>query len=318
MNDVYGRRWNYTRKGPVQKFVGINIRRDREARSMTLSIPQYIEGVYERFVPSGYMPRNTPYKSADSVKAISLAQNSVERTRMSDKPYLAAVASCLWIYTTLRADISYILNVLCAVMHDPGEGAWEALIHLIAYLHSTKELSISYKALAETWDIPKEFDNTEHQRMLEQAGLHAWCDSSWRVPTVAGYVILILGALLDWATKMIKVTCHSSAEAEVAAGCLCTKALMYIRQLCIAMGININGPITMLLDSEAGIAIGNNMGVTSRTAHFQRWQHYMRWGKQNCHVDFRFVSGKRQKADAITKPVDTTLLREFRNSLYGA
>lgn len=72
-----------------------------------------------------------------------------------------------------------------------------------------------------------------------------------------------------------------------------------------------------MLDSEAGIAIGTNQGVSPRTAHFLRWQHYMRWAKHHQYIELVFMSGKRQVADAITKPVDITLLREFRMFLYG-
>lgn len=92
---------------------------------------------------------------------------------------------------------------------------------------------------------------------------------------------------------------------------------MYIRSVARAVGFNVDGAIVMLMDSEAAIAISTNMGVTKRTAHFQRWQHYLIWCKQHQYIAPVFVSGKRQLADALTKPVDITLLREFRSLVYG-
>ena len=127
-----------------------------------------------------------------------------------------------------------------------------------------------------------------------------------------------MGGPVDWSTKAIKVTCHSSAEAEVSAGCLCAKSLAYCRQVCVAVGFDISTPIIMLLDSEAAIAIGSNLGVTAKTAHFLRWQHYLRWCKLHGYINLVFMAGKRQLADAITKGVDTTLLRDFRRALYNA
>lgn len=130
-------------------------------------------------------------------------------------------------------------------------------------------------------------------------------------------MITLSGGPIEWATKTIQVICHSSAEAEVSAGSLCVKTLMYCRSVCNAVGLCLNGPTPLMLDSEAGIAIGTNQGVSPRTAHFLRWQHYMRWAKHHQYVELVFMAGKRQVADAITKPVDVTLLREFRIFLYG-
>ncbi|KAL3902842.1 MAG: hypothetical protein SGPRY_011903, partial [Prymnesium sp.] len=41
----------------------------------------YIEGIYRRFVSKGHIPRSAPYRSADSVKEITTAADSVERAR---------------------------------------------------------------------------------------------------------------------------------------------------------------------------------------------------------------------------------------------
>lgn len=238
---------------------------------------------------------------------------------MADKPYLSAVASCIWIYSVLRADISFMICALCSVMHDPSVAAWEALLdHLIAYLHGTMSLGLTFKSRPEEWRLPKEPNSDDEKRARKQHGLHAWCDISWRVPSVAGFIIMLMGCPVDWVTKLIKVICHNSAEAEVAAGCHCTRALMYLRQICNGVGLKIDGAIVLLLDSEAGIAIGNNLGVSVRTAHFLRWQHYMRWANKHFYITLSFVSGKRKRADGLTKAVDTTLLREFRMELYGA
>lgn len=94
----------------------------------------------------GYPPRSAPYKSAEHVKSLTTAKDDVDRERVADKPYLAAVASCLWVYSILRADISYVLNGLCSVMHDPSMDAWEAVVDLISYLYQSRELTITFHA----------------------------------------------------------------------------------------------------------------------------------------------------------------------------
>lgn len=104
-------------------------------------------------------------------------------------------------------------------------------------------------------------------------------------------------------TSRLYVTRHSSsAEAESSAGCVAAKVSVYVRSVANAVGFDLKDGIIMLMDSlmlvlmdsEAAIAIGNNMGVTKRTAHFIRWQHYLRWCQQHHFVQLVFVPGKRQ------------------------
>jgi glycerol kinase len=54
--------------------------------------------------------------------------------------------------------------------------------------------------------------------------------------TYGGHVIMMGGAAVDWMTKLIKVICHSSAEAEVSAGCKAAKRMQFIRAL-----VNVQG-----------------------------------------------------------------------------
>lgn len=216
----------------------------------------------------------------------------------------------------LRADVSFILNVLCGVMHDPSENAWIAVIDLISYLHHSKHVKITYSPDQKAWIMPSSVQQ-HRDEILGMFGLHGWVDASWKLPSVAGYIFVMAGGPIDWSSKSIKVICHSSAEAETSAGCVAAKSSMYIRNVANAIGLTTNGRIVIMIDSEAAIAISTNLGVTKRTAHFQRWQFYLRWCLQHCYIQLSFVSGKRQVADALTKAVDITLLREFRALIYG-
>ena len=128
-----------------------------------------------------------------------------------------------------------------------------------------------------------------------------------------GSLTSICDGPLVWSTKLVKVICHSSAEAEICAGSLLSKDNMYLRQLLGAMGINILGAVPTFIDSTAAMDITGRLGVSKRTAHFLRWQHYMRWCVSHNFIRLIFVSTKRQLADALTKMVDKTLFLQFRD-----
>lgn len=66
-------------------------------------------------------------------------------------------------------------------------------------------------------------------------------------------------------------------------------------------------PTPVFIDSAAAILIASNVGVTKRTLHFQRWQHYLRLCVQRRLLYLIHVVTQRQRADGLTKVVDGTL-----------
>lgn len=317
LRDVYGKRWNFKQKGPVRRFAGLDIIRDRTKGTLSLSMEKYCEGICRRFVPSGYPIRSLPTKHKDVFDNLKVAQSTAERDAMRDKPYLAACASLIWLQTTLRADLSVYVAMLCQIMHDPSPDAWAALIDLISYVGYSKGATITYSANKSTWECPEEFGEDRARFELDY-GLHAYCDSSWKIKSMGGYIVFGAGGAIDWSTKLIRTVCHSSSEAEVAAGCSLAKALVYIRQLASSLGMVPHGPTPVFIDSAAAILIATNLGVTKRTLHFERWQHYLRLCVARQVLHLIHVVTKRQRADGLTKVVDATSYRWLYKTLFSA
>ena len=309
----YGDRWNYKSKGPAKVFNGITITRDRVANTIAFSLPDYVKGIFTRFVPEGHPARLVPVDSQDTINALTVATNDSERAAMKDKPYLAALASMIWYMCALGVDICYPVTALCQLMHDPSPDAWVVLVNLIAYAHSTRFMSIVLRG--KPTKMPSEYDGTKEQlaSLVTSFHLHGFVDGSWKIPSVAGMVVMMFGGPIDWSTKLIKVICHSSAETEVSAGSMLSKRLVYIRLLSGFLGVQIPAPIPVFIDSTAAMDITGKLGTSKRTAHFLRWQHYLRWMVQHQYVRLIFVSTKKQMADALTKIVDRTCFFIFRD-----
>ena len=78
---------------------------------------------------------------------------------------------------------------------------------------------------------------------LKNLGLHVWSDATWKVEsTYAGFFIVMCGAAVDWAAVLIKVICHSSAEAEISAACKAGKRLMFVVQFMRELGHDLVSP----------------------------------------------------------------------------
>ena len=83
----YGQRWNYKSKGPAKTFNGITITRDRVANTIAFSLPDYVKGIFTRFVPDGHPVRLVPVDSQDTINALTVAANDSERAAMKDKAF---------------------------------------------------------------------------------------------------------------------------------------------------------------------------------------------------------------------------------------
>ena len=110
----------------------------------------------------------------------------------------------------------------------------------------------------------------------------------------------------DWGSKLIKVTMHSSSEIEIAAACLCAKRIMFLREMCNELGVEVKTPIPLLIDNSGAIDLCEKVGVSKRTEHFMRWQHYCRYLTQHFIIRLHFVRSHEQVADQLTKVGDKT------------
>lgn len=117
--------------------------------------------------------------------------------------------------------------------------------------------------------------------------------------------------------RLIRVICHSSAEAETAAATLMAKRLTFIRQLCADFKFDVKCPIVVFLDNTAAIDLCQKLGTSARSAHFLRWVFYFR----KCVLDKImapiFCPTNILVADPMTEQVDkkhyTHFLRELNH-----
>jgi hypothetical protein len=68
--------------------------------------------------------------------------------------------------------------------------------------------------------------------------------------------------------------------------------------------VKFQGPAMLLIDNTAADDLTKKFGVTPKTAHFLRWQHYLRYLVTHQYARIIFVSTKDQLADILTKVVD--------------
>ena len=153
---------------------------------------------------------------------------------------------------------------------------------------------------------------------VRNMGLHVMPDASWKVlRTYAGFAIFVMGVAVDYQSQLIRVVCHSTAEAETAAACFAAKRAMYVLQLLRFLGHDIVCPIGYLIDCSAVEDLSKKRGATKRTEHFLRWFHHFRWIILHRYGVVHSVTDPEMLADILTKCVNPAKFHLCAKGLRG-
>ena len=237
-------------------------------------------------------------------------------------PYLSFIATGLYYTGFTRGDLLFLFVFLSRFASDPNEQCFIAGLMALSCLYYTRQQRIRYTRSG--WHVPKPISRGGqqiYQAWLDNLGLHASPDASWKIKTqngrnmtYRGHVIMMCGAAVDWACQLLRVISHSSAEAEIAAGCMAGKRMQFIRALINEMaefgaGKGIKGALIYLIDNSACEPLTRNIGVSKPTEHFLRWQHYLRWLVYHKYAVVIWISTNDETGDLMTKvlPLDATL-----------
>ena len=310
---------------PLEGFIGIKLSRDLAAGTISLSQRGYLLRMAEKFLGPGDLLRETKLpsvcdrKGANAAYAhLSLAANDEERVAMQGKPYLSLLATVLYASVMTRPDVSFHVSYLCRFASDPSPACYSALLSVSNYLATTCDLKLTLGGNIQEVNPESIRPPIDNDQLTMGIGLHAWTDGSWKTnANYAGYVIMAFNGAVEWGSKLIKLTMHSSSEIEIAAACAASKRLMFIRELCREIGIKLLTPIPILVDNSGAIDMCEKMGVSKRSEHFMRWQHYCRYLVNHFILKMHFVRSHDQVADQLTKMGDKTSFLRSRQVMLN-
>jgi hypothetical protein len=301
----YAKRYNITIVGEPTCLLGIQITRDRKARTMTLTQTLYIEKMYLKFCSD----RTTKdfsipvhYNGIEAFHSMTPASDKdleAEQRALGSRSILELLGSLLWAATCTRPDIQYYVSWLCQFMQKPRLEHYDAGLAILSYLNHTKLLGIRYSA--------------------NYPGLEVYADASWgRHPRdFCGHAILFGGAVISSSSKRIRLVTQSSQEAEIYSYANAAKDLRFIQQLLQFNGHSLALPTAISTDSSSAIPWIRNPGCTTRTRHYEKFLMYAREQFLNKVSTPAWISSKDQCADLFTKCEEKSLFFKFRAKLLN-
>jgi ribonuclease HI len=204
----------------------------------------------------------------------------------SEFPYASVIGACLYISCNTRPDICSTVNRLAKYMSKPTKQHWEAAVNLVGYLRYTQKLGL---------------------HLGSTSGMMSFCDSDYASDVNSrrshtGWAFIVNGGTVAWQSKCQPTVAASTTEAEYMAAASATREALWLRQLLPEFGINCT-PLEIQTDSKGALASLNNPQITQRTKHIDVMHHFVRERRAAGQVNFRWVPGKDNPSDILTKPL---------------
>ena len=286
--------------GELHWLLGIEIRRVREKRILTLSQGAYIDTIIRRFNFEDLKPVTTPLDPNVELTTEQAPQTSYDMAKMRDIPYREAVGSLMYAAMGTRPDIAFAVSLLSRFATSPGPAHWEAVKRVFRYLKGTRELRLTYGPEGE-FDL-KGYGDADGN---SQSDRHA----------ISGNVFILFGGAISWFSKRQEIIALSTTEGEYVAATHAAKEALWLRKLFAELFKPLEEPTTLYCDNQSAIALTKDDQFHARTKHIDIRFHFIRLVCQKGYVRLIYCPTAEMTADILTKALPSLKVKHFANAL---
>ena len=280
--------------GPISKFLGLEITRDRQNRTFTISQAAYIHKIVHEHLPEVAREANIPGDPNVNLHTAERGDGSIQ----------VEVGKLRYAADRSRADILAATNLLGKAAASPGIEHLKAAIKAFQYLKKTAEDGVKLGGTAR----------------LEAV---AFCDASYIAEgdskSQYGYCIHLSkssGACIARAKSASHVHHHPS-EAETYAVDEVCKEIVWLRVLLSELGYTQDKPTIVYTDSQSTIDTVATAGNFQKQKQYNRNINYIRELVSAGIVKLVHIEGEEQHADMLTKNLAVQKHQKFKNRVMN-
>jgi hypothetical protein len=287
----FATRYTITDEGEIKQFLGLHIQRDRKGHTISIDQTHYIHSILNKHHVTTAHSTYTPIVKRLEPNLEPDTENELRST------YQSIVGSIMFAMLGSRPDICYATNALARHMANPTRDHLFAAQRVLSYLKTTADTKLVYGTT----------DDTE---------LFAFSDSDWANDredrkSISGYVLILNGAAIAWATRKQRSTALSTAEAEYISLSEAARQVKWTLSLLAQLEYHSSTPITLFSDSEGASSIASATVDHKRTKHIDIDYHFVRHHVLNGLLDIEYVPSQDNPADAFTKPLARPVFERF-------
>jgi len=290
--------------GAANFILGMEIRRDRANKMISLNQRKYVETVLQRFNMQESKPVKVPIPIGVKLSVEQCPKTQEEEEDMSRVPYASAVGSLMYAMVCTRPDIAHAVGVLSRYMSKPGKEHWTAVKRVFRYLRGTTDYAICYQGRPG----PDKVIN-----------VHGFVDAEWARDldhrrSTSGYVFNLFGGAISWMSKRQAVVALSTTEAEYMVATHASKEAVWLQRLCSGIGFVQKG-VRLECDSQSAIFLAKNPAYHAKTKHIDVQYHFVRDMVEEKKVLLEKIDNMKNVADSLTKSVSTEKFSWCRESM---
>lgn len=308
--------------GPLAFYVGLKVTRDREKKTIKLSQPGYIEKLLDRH---GMLKAKT---TKVPMRETALLPSDAPTSDLEKAKYSANVGSIMYAMVETRIDIAFATSTVSRFAKNPSSEHFNAIDQILRYLAGSRERGITFGG----------------EKELKLVG---YSDSDWAGDhadrkSTSGFVFMLNGGPISYASKKQAVVALPSTEAEYVALSLAAREATWLRLLLTELGlltpseqfaeiqvhennkcaeailptsardqdkpvpdelISEKIPITIKGDNQSSISLANNPVLHTRTKHIDIQHHYIRDEVASGRINLVYTPTGEMLADGLTKPL---------------
>lgn len=303
-------RFNITDLGESKFMLGMRIVRDRQARTIKLDQELYITKALEKFGLDRCKTTRTPaaVQSSNCTQQPTLDEREGGQQLTDLKLYQEKVGTLLYAAISTRPDISFAVNKLTQHMQAPTVTDAKACDRVFRYLAGSKSAYLLF--------------GRNSDRRAAHTSVSAYADADWgsdRVDrkSITGWVAMVNGDPVSWASKKQKVVSQSSCEAELYAEAAAINELKWLRGLLSEIGLCADtDPAPVLFgDNQSTQELSRNGIKSERTKHIDIKYRYVTDEVASGRVQLTWISTTQQLADVLTKALGSRQHRVLSDQL---
>ena len=309
-------RFNIKDLGESVWILGMRIRRDRQARTITLDQQLYVTKALSKFGMQQCKPAATPAVAPNDVETASDAASggAAEQSAAALKDlYMEIVGTLLYAAISTRPDIAYAVQMLTRHMQAPQQCHMVAARRVLRYLAGTKEKGLLFGGSGGA-------QRAGAGVSAAPIAVSAFADADWANDkvdrkSITGWVVKVNGDVVSWASKKQRTVAQSTCEAELYATSAAVNEVTWtvglLQELCVA----VQRPSAVFGDNQSTITVSTNGVKTERTKHVDVKYHVVTQEVEEGRIALHWVQSSEQQADIFTKALARPQFELLRDTL---
>ncbi len=265
------------------QWLGVRIRRNREAQTVALTQERYIIESLKVFGLLDAVGAKSPLPA--DLDDSPLRDDEV----ITDMPYLKGIGTLMYIAQSSRPDIAFATGFLARFCALPGDRHFDYVMHVFRYLKHTKDYGL--------W--------MEHRAtpVLEVFSDADWAGDHHTRRSTNGGLIKAWGSTVVYSSRKQKSVARSTLEAEYIAASNTAQNLQWVLLFMQGLDVEIKEPVPFYIDNTSAISTIVNGSITERSKHIDIAYKIARELHTEGTINVMHLRSEQMPADLLTKPL---------------